>query len=205
LPIQYQATSAIRKPRARTIIRAALGSNICRCTGYVKIIEAVKYAAELHARSFAVNDSANNVANDIAPARNIGSYLPLVDGPEKDSGRAKYTADLIAPGMLAGRMFCSRYSHAEILEVDVSEARKLEEPRRFPLHPCEPLCCGRLELPSETPVECANTPVADAAWRFRHRLQHPPTVSEVVAWRRSALKARSDCFLPGPVTTKLAR
>jgi 4-hydroxybenzoyl-CoA reductase subunit gamma len=31
-------------------IRAALGSNICRCTGYVKIVEAVKYAAELHAR-----------------------------------------------------------------------------------------------------------------------------------------------------------
>jgi len=27
-------------------IRAALGSNICRCTGYVKIIEAVKWAAE---------------------------------------------------------------------------------------------------------------------------------------------------------------
>jgi 4-hydroxybenzoyl-CoA reductase subunit gamma len=30
-------------------IRAALGANICRCTGYVKIIEAVKYAAELNA------------------------------------------------------------------------------------------------------------------------------------------------------------
>ena len=28
-------------------IREALGSNICRCTGYVKIIEAVKYAAAL--------------------------------------------------------------------------------------------------------------------------------------------------------------
>ena len=28
-------------------IREALGSNICRCTGYVKIIEAVKHAAEL--------------------------------------------------------------------------------------------------------------------------------------------------------------
>jgi 4-hydroxybenzoyl-CoA reductase subunit gamma len=27
-------------------IRAALGSNICRCTGYVKIIEAVQYAAD---------------------------------------------------------------------------------------------------------------------------------------------------------------
>ena len=28
-------------------IREALGSNICRCTGYVKIIEAVQYAAQL--------------------------------------------------------------------------------------------------------------------------------------------------------------
>ncbi|MGA8612372.1 MAG: 2Fe-2S iron-sulfur cluster-binding protein [Xanthobacteraceae bacterium] len=28
-------------------IREALGSNICRCTGYVKIVEAVKYASEL--------------------------------------------------------------------------------------------------------------------------------------------------------------
>jgi 4-hydroxybenzoyl-CoA reductase subunit gamma len=30
-------------------IREALGSNICRCTGYVKIIEAVQYAARLNA------------------------------------------------------------------------------------------------------------------------------------------------------------
>ncbi len=30
-------------------IRAALGSNICRCTGYIKIIEAVQHAARLKA------------------------------------------------------------------------------------------------------------------------------------------------------------
>jgi 4-hydroxybenzoyl-CoA reductase subunit gamma len=34
-------------------IREALGSNICRCTGYVKIIEAVQYAAQLHAAGLA--------------------------------------------------------------------------------------------------------------------------------------------------------
>jgi 4-hydroxybenzoyl-CoA reductase subunit alpha len=63
--------------------------------------------------------------NDILPARNIGSYVPMVDGPEKVSGRAKYTADFIIPGMLAGRIFRSPYSHAEILEVDVAEAVSL--------------------------------------------------------------------------------
>jgi len=37
-----------RNPRpSEDEIRAALGSNICRCTGYVKIIEAVKHAAAL--------------------------------------------------------------------------------------------------------------------------------------------------------------
>jgi len=49
----------------------------------------------------------------------------MIDGPEKVSGRAKYTADLLAPGMLAGRICRSPYSHAEIIEVDVSEALRL--------------------------------------------------------------------------------
>jgi 4-hydroxybenzoyl-CoA reductase subunit alpha len=63
--------------------------------------------------------------NEIVPAHNIGSYVPMVDGPDKVSGRAKYTADLIVPGMLAGRICRSPYSHAEILDVDVSEAARL--------------------------------------------------------------------------------
>jgi 4-hydroxybenzoyl-CoA reductase subunit alpha len=63
--------------------------------------------------------------NEVVPAHNIGAYVPMVDGPDKVSGRAKYTADLITPGLLAGRIFRSPYSHAEILEVDVSAALRL--------------------------------------------------------------------------------
>ena len=63
--------------------------------------------------------------NEIVPTRNIGGYVPMVDGPEKVSGRAKYTADLLAPGMLVGRIFRSPYAHAEILAVDISAALKL--------------------------------------------------------------------------------
>jgi 4-hydroxybenzoyl-CoA reductase subunit alpha len=66
-----------------------------------------------------------NAVNEVVPAHNIGSYVPMVDGPEKVSGRAKYTADLVLPGMLAGRILRSPYSHAEILEVDIAEAAKL--------------------------------------------------------------------------------
>src|SRR6202035_5083139 len=64
-------------------------------------------------------------ANEIVPVRTIGGYVPMVDGPEKVSGTAQYTGDLAAPGMLAGRIFRSPYAHAEILEVDVSEAVQL--------------------------------------------------------------------------------
>src|SRR5581483_9680686 len=56
---------------------------------------------------------------------NIGDYVPMVDGPDKVSGRAKYTADILQPGMLAGRIYRSPYAHGDILEVDVSEAAKL--------------------------------------------------------------------------------
>jgi 4-hydroxybenzoyl-CoA reductase subunit alpha len=63
--------------------------------------------------------------NEVVPAHNIGHYVPMVDGPEKVSGKARYTADILQPGLLAGRIFRSPYSHGEILDVDISEAAGL--------------------------------------------------------------------------------
>jgi 4-hydroxybenzoyl-CoA reductase subunit alpha len=64
--------------------------------------------------------------NAIAARRGaIGGYLPMLDGPDKVSGRAKYTADVVQPGMLTGRIYRSPYAHAEIIEVDCSEAARL--------------------------------------------------------------------------------
>jgi 4-hydroxybenzoyl-CoA reductase subunit alpha len=63
--------------------------------------------------------------NKAVPAHTIGTYVPMVDGPEKVSGRAKYTADIIRPGMLAGCIYRSPYSHGEILDIDISAAAGL--------------------------------------------------------------------------------
>jgi 4-hydroxybenzoyl-CoA reductase subunit alpha len=63
--------------------------------------------------------------NKIVPAHNIGDYVPMIDGPEKVSGRARYTADILERGQLAGHIFRSPYSHAEIVSIDISEALKL--------------------------------------------------------------------------------
>jgi 4-hydroxybenzoyl-CoA reductase subunit alpha len=63
--------------------------------------------------------------NEVLPTHTIGGYVPMVDGPEKVSGRAKYTADIIKPGTLAGRIFRSPCSHGDIVAVDISEAAKV--------------------------------------------------------------------------------
>ena len=53
--------------------------------------------------------------------------VPLIDGIEKVTGRARYTADLTRPGdALAARIFRSPFSHADIVRLDVSKARALE-------------------------------------------------------------------------------
>jgi len=53
-----------------------------------------------------------------------GRATPLVDGLEKVTGRARYTADLGA-GSLCGEILRSPHAHAEIVRIDTSRARAL--------------------------------------------------------------------------------
>jgi len=55
-------------------------------------------------------------------ARMVGARAPLIDGVEKVTGRALYTADFAHHDALVGRIYRSPYSHAEILSLDVSAA-----------------------------------------------------------------------------------
>ena len=55
----------------------------------------------------------------------IGAPLPLVDGPEKVSGKALFTADMAPADALVGKILRSPWSHAGLLGVDVEKARAL--------------------------------------------------------------------------------
>ncbi|MEJ2220292.1 MAG: xanthine dehydrogenase family protein molybdopterin-binding subunit [Desulfobacterales bacterium] len=55
----------------------------------------------------------------------VGQRIPRKDGPEKVTGRAKYTGDLQLSGMLVGRILRSPHPHARILNIDTSRAEQL--------------------------------------------------------------------------------
>ncbi len=54
-----------------------------------------------------------------------GVPTPLIDGIDKVTGSAKYTADLDATGALVGKILRSRWSHANIRNIEISAARAL--------------------------------------------------------------------------------
>jgi CO/xanthine dehydrogenase Mo-binding subunit len=57
--------------------------------------------------------------------RLVGQPVRRVDGVEKVTGRARFTGDLVVPGMLYGRVLRSPYPHARLRRVDTSAAARL--------------------------------------------------------------------------------
>ena len=55
----------------------------------------------------------------------IGKRIPRVDSRAKALGEARFTADLIFPRMLTGKILRSPHPHARILNIDISRALKL--------------------------------------------------------------------------------
>jgi xanthine dehydrogenase YagR molybdenum-binding subunit len=59
-----------------------------------------------------------------APHSSIGTHVKRLDGPDKVTGRARYTFDINRPGMLYGRIVRSPHPHARIVSVDMTAAQK---------------------------------------------------------------------------------
>src|SRR5580700_7160967 len=57
--------------------------------------------------------------------RLIGTRVQRLDGPEKATGRAKYSYDIKRPRMLHARILRSPHAHATIRSIDTAAAEKV--------------------------------------------------------------------------------
>ena len=55
----------------------------------------------------------------------VGKSVERTDGRVKVTGKARYAGDLVAPGMLHGKILRSPLAHAKILNIDTSRAKAL--------------------------------------------------------------------------------
>ena len=104
-----------------TEIAFAIKNNICRCTGYKKIINAISLAAKIFRESIAINEINNEKIQ-------IGKSNVRPDVKNKILGIAKYTDDIDEidlPGMLYASCVRSKYPRAKIVDINIDNAKKI--------------------------------------------------------------------------------
>ncbi len=101
---------------SRAEIGKALSGHICRCTGYVKIVDAIEQAA-------------GTLRGEPLPSCNrtgqVGTALPRFRGKEMALGEFQYLDDLSVPHMLHGALVLSAHPRAKVLSIDTTAARAL--------------------------------------------------------------------------------
>ncbi len=107
-------------------IRTWLAGNLCRCTGYDKIVRAVQAAAARLAQH--PEEDVKTGADQTSPTGGytvIGTRQPRVDGTDKVTGCALFGADINLPRLLHGKVLRSPHAHACIRSIDTSQAEAL--------------------------------------------------------------------------------
>ena len=98
-------------------IRFAIRNNYCRCTGYVKIIAAIRLAGKILREGKIPLPSATDWK--------LGSRVHRLDVEEKVLGYGKFPDDFYVDGMCYGSAVRSKYARARVLSIDATAAKKL--------------------------------------------------------------------------------
>jgi xanthine dehydrogenase molybdenum-binding subunit len=89
-----------------------LGAHLCRCTGYVKILDAIEMVAK-------------GVTPEIAPTGGIGSRGTKYEAQELALGDRGYVDDMRVPGMLHAALHLTAHTRADVVSIDTSAAEAL--------------------------------------------------------------------------------
>jgi xanthine dehydrogenase molybdenum-binding subunit len=98
----------------RQEIAEALDAHLCRCTGYVKVVDAITLAAR------ARRDGETVVSR---PDGGVGESVDRYRGRELALGQRPFVDDLAPEGLLHGAVTLSQYARARVRAIDTAKAR----------------------------------------------------------------------------------
>ena len=98
----------------REAIARAIDAHLCRCTGYVKIVDAIMLMARAR--------RGEPIPEPCGDGR-IGKPLARYQAVQLALGERPFVADLARPGMLHGALVLSPHARARVVRIDTSRAR----------------------------------------------------------------------------------
>ncbi len=101
----------------RVEIAAAIRNNICRCTGYQKIIDGIELAGKMLREEIPIEEQEQMIK--------IGSDFTKLEVKKKVLGTAEYVDDVEIDGMIYGSAIRSKYPRARVLSIDSKKAEAL--------------------------------------------------------------------------------
>lgn len=108
----------VNKNPSRAEIAFAIRNNICRCTGYKKIIDAIEMAAGIFRGDISMDEQKKEVK--------VGSKFHRIDVEGKVLGTGQYVDDVEIEGMIYGSAVRSQYPRAIVKAIHTEKAKALE-------------------------------------------------------------------------------
>ncbi|HLX32143.1 MAG TPA: selenium-dependent xanthine dehydrogenase [Gaiellaceae bacterium] len=100
------------EPSRHEVARALMG-NLCRCTGYIKIVDAILLAADAKRGA---------PLPELDPSGRVGTRAARYAGEGLALGDEAFVADMAEPGMLHGALRFSDHPRARVLSIDTTKA-----------------------------------------------------------------------------------
>lgn len=108
----------VNKNPSRAEIAFAIRNNICRCTGYKKIIDAIEMAGAIFRGDITMEEQKKDVK--------VGSKFHRIDVEGKVLGTGQYVDDVEIEGMIYGGAVRSQYPRAIVKAIHTEKAKGLE-------------------------------------------------------------------------------